>query len=403
GIEFYKYPVMGDNRNRHREVIFNVYSNGLNTSRDSYTWNLSKEKLREYMERLISTFNQHVERYNKGELTREDIENKRKIELDERKIKWDDTLRKEIMKNKMYTIENGGKFYNGIYRPFISQYVYFSKVFNNRVYQLPKVFPYPDAKNLVIVVSNKADDFDVMMVNRLFDFHLLQGNSLGFPLYVYEPVDKGQGKLFSSHKDSYNRLSNISDYALQEYRKKYGKDISYEDIFYYVFGMLNNPNYQNKFKNELMREIPRIPFVKDREKFEKIRDIGKQIADLQINYETLPFYEELKITIYKEDYEIQRMRIDRENKKLVYNDHIIIENIPEEAFNYKINGKSPIEWVVNRYKYVYDEKTDTILDPNDVLKEKGNDYVLNLIRRLVYLSVEILKLKEELGNYYLNN
>ncbi|MEM4959245.1 MAG: type ISP restriction/modification enzyme, partial [Nanopusillaceae archaeon] len=230
GEEFYKYLVLGDNKEKSKKGIFNLNSSGLVTSRDSYTWNFSKEKLREYMERLIFTFNQHVERYNKGELTREDIENKRKIELDERKSKWDRELLKEIMKNKMYTIENGGKFYNGIYRPFINQYVYFSKVFNNCVHQLPKVFPYPDSKNLVIVVSNKADNFDVLMVNRIYSIDLLV-HALGFPLYIYKPIDGRQENLFNNFKESYKKLSNISDYALNEYRKKYGEDISYEDIF----------------------------------------------------------------------------------------------------------------------------------------------------------------------------
>ncbi|MEM1673099.1 MAG: type ISP restriction/modification enzyme, partial [Archaeoglobaceae archaeon] len=190
---------------------------------------------------------------------------------------------------------------------------------------------------------------------------------------------------------------NISDYALKEYKSRYGDDITAEDIFYYVFGVLNHPGYQEKFKNELMREIPRIPFAKDRNQFEKIRDLGKKIADLQLNYETLPFYEGLTVKIRKEDYTIKKMKIDKENKRLIYNDYIVIENIPDEAFAYKVNGKSPIEWVVNRYKYEYDSKTDTVLDPNDVLKEKGNDYVLNLIRRLVYLSVEMIKYKEELA------
>ncbi|MEM2368191.1 MAG: type ISP restriction/modification enzyme [Candidatus Bathyarchaeia archaeon] len=255
GVEFYNYPAMAEDTT----AIFDLTSWGLSTSRDAYAWNLSKDKLRQYMERLIQTFNDHVERFKRGEITKEDLNNKTNIETDERKIKWDRELLKEVKKGKTYTFATGGQVYEGLYRPFVKQYAYFSKVFNNQTYQLPKIFPYPDAENLVIVISYKANSFSVLMVNRLYDLHLLEGGSFGFPLYVY-------GQAYGKEE----KRINITSYALREYKKRYGDDITEEDIFYYVFGILNHPDYQERFRNELLKEIPRIPFVEDRERFERI-------------------------------------------------------------------------------------------------------------------------------------
>jgi len=384
GVEFYNYPAMAEDTT----AIFDLTSSGVNTSRDAYAWNLSKDKLRQYMERLIQTFNDHVERFKRGEITKEDLNNKTNIETDKRKIKWDDDLLKEVKKGKTYTFATGGQVYEGLYRPFVKQYAYFSKVFNARTYQLPKIFPYPDAENLVIVISSRADAdvFDVLMVNKIFNFSL-DGLSpaKGFPLYVY-------GQTYGKEE----KRINITSYALREYKKRYGDDITEEDIFYYVFGILNHPDYQERFRNELLKEIPRIPFVEDRERFERIRDIGKRMAHLQVNYETLPFHSEVKVYIKENNWQVSEMKLDRDNLRIRYNDSITIE-IPKTALEWKVNGKSPIEWVINRYAYNYDKDTDTENSPMDVLQDKGDTYLVDLIKRLAYLSEEMVKLKRDLS------
>ncbi|MEM5854450.1 MAG: type ISP restriction/modification enzyme, partial [Candidatus Aenigmatarchaeota archaeon] len=293
-------------------------------------------------------------------------------------------LLKEVKKGKTYTFDTGGQVYEGLYRPFVKQYAYFSKVFNARTAQLSEIFPYPDAENLVIVISYKANSFDVMMLNRLYSIDFVM-HALGFPLYVYRQAYGKEEKRI-----------NITSYALREYKKRYGDDITEEDIFYYVFGILNHPDYQERFRNELLKEIPRIPFVENREKFEKIRDIGKRMAHLQVNYETLPLHSEVKVYIKENNWQVSKMELNRDNLRIRYNESITIE-IPKTALEWKVNGKSPIEWVINKYAYNYNRDTDTENSPVDVLQDKGNTYIVDLIKRLAYLSEEMVKLKSNLS------
>jgi predicted helicase len=159
--EFENFVKLGDKKNKHEITVFKEYSLGLITGRDTYAYNFSKDYLREHMERLIDTFNEHLEKVWKKEITKENLEEK--IEKDQGKIKWDSTLKNWLFRLKDKQVYKEDRVFFAFYRPFVPMQVYFDKVFNNTISYLPSIFPTPNAENFAIVVSGtgKGRVFDV--------------------------------------------------------------------------------------------------------------------------------------------------------------------------------------------------------------------------------------------------
>lgn len=401
GLEFYNFIPLGikDLRtSKHR--IFECYSNGLNTSRDSWIYNFSRSKLEQNMRRMIKEFNEHVSLFVEGKLNNTNIQDI--LDTDASKIKWDSSLKARLFNGKKYEFENAGKIYLSIYRPFVKMFCYFSEVFNSRTSQLAEIFDKPNSTNLVILTGYKTqENFDTIIVDRIFDYHVLSSITQGFPLNANRKLNsKGiQSKNISF--DFYGYQKNIGEGIKSIFSNKYGEDVNEEDIFYYVFGILNSPDYVSKYSNELRKDMPRIPFVKSRELFDLFKNVGESIANLLLNYETVkPYSVKIEIKGDQNDertYYVKEMKYDEEKGTFQVNDNILISDIPKEAFNYKVNGKHPFRWIAEYYKYKVDPETKIEWDPNDWLKEIGNPrYFVDLIPRLVTVSIEVQKLRDQL-------
>lgn len=393
-MEFYKYVLIGSKgKNREKEIIFDIYSRGVITGRDPWAYNFSRRKLEENMRRMIGEYNRHVDLVKQGVITKDNVDEM--VNNDASAIKWDGTLKNELLKGKKHSFEGAGQIYEAFYRPFVKNYVYFSKVFNNGTYLLPQIFPTPDSDNIAICVSDKSYDLDVIMVNKICDLHIIATVQC-FPLYKYSATRSPT--LFN---DEFEKKYNITTWAMRNFYERYG-EVSEEDIFYYVFGVLNCPDYVEKFSSELRKELPRIPFVKTQELFELFRDVGKEIAKLMLNYETIePYPVEIDIKgdpDKEETYYIKEMKYDELEKGIFrINDNIVVSKIPKEALRYTVDGKHPLRWIAEYYKYQVDKDTKIERDPNDWLKEKGNPrYFVDLVPRLVTLSMEIPRLREKL-------
>jgi len=414
--DFEVFPAIGAKQNDGKEAIFELYSSGLKTHRDAWVYNFSRTELENNMHRMIGEFNYHVALVKTGEITQDNVDSK--VDSNPRRIAWSLDLKGELLKGFSYTFEEAGFATQSIYRPFIKEWLYFSKVFNGATYLLPKIFPEPGVENTAIVVQapGSTKDFSTLIVKYIPDLHLI-GAIQTFPLYTYEPVqdnvtlfDKcsdGKTMITAPSGNRYIRRENITDWALEEYRKRYSEGVTKEDIFYYVYGLLHSPQYRERYRNDLKKMLPRIPLVASTENFWMFSRAGRKLAELHLNYETVdpwPLEEEIKGDPNDPaTYRITKMRFGKtrggkeDRTVIVYNDHITLRGIPLEAYEYVVNGKSAIEWIMERYQVSRDKKSGIVNDPNRWLEEQGDPYyIIDLIKSVVTVSMETVRIIEQL-------
>jgi predicted helicase len=380
--------------------VFDKYSLGLITGRDTYAYNFSKGELKDHMERLIDTFNEHLERVWNGEITPDNVEEK--IERDQRKIKWDSTLR-----NWLFRLRENQRFKNesvfpAFYRPFVPMRVYFDRVFNNTISHLPSIFPTPDAENLAIVITarGKGGEFSTAIADRIVDYHYMPQTAI-FPLYIYTEAKTLYGITLQ-------KQDNITNKALRLFQKALNDpNITKEDIFFYVFGVLSTPSYVERFRNNLSKELPRVPILNS---FWEISKLGRELAELQLAYqryvwavvmkeekEDLPEYSNLTITADEnalKEY-VEKVRLDKENREILINGKVKVQGIPEFAFECKVGNYPPIRWVSEYLVREEDKETGIVWDPRIKVEE-----FVDIVKKLVAFSGRCLEIKEQLREIY---
>jgi predicted helicase len=216
-------------------------------------------------------------------------------------IKWHSGIIPKAM-NEIYGKFDDKNIAIGAYRPFEKQYAYFDAMFVQRVAQLPKLFPTPKQRNLVICVSGIGitKDFTCLITDIIPDVQL-QFNGQCFPLYWYEDIrEKQQQTLFDLAADPqegyYARRDGLTDFILARCRDNYGPKVTKEDIFYYVYGLLHSPDYRKQFAADLKKMLPRLPLVERPLDFWAFSKAGRALADLHLNYEEQPPCPAVKVT-----------------------------------------------------------------------------------------------------------
>ncbi|HEY9123455.1 MAG TPA: type ISP restriction/modification enzyme, partial [Bacteroidales bacterium] len=235
----------------------------------------------------------------------------------------------------------------------------------------------------------------------------LQANGQCFPLYYYEENNATQKSLFDSDDASTGPASNkyvrrdaISDFILERAKQQYGKSVTKEDIFYYVYGFLHSKEYRETFANDLKKMLPRLPLVENVKDFWAFSKAGRQLAELHLNYESITPYPD--VTVIGDDgqtYTVEKMRFPKKDQKdtIIYNSHITVSNIPAKAYEYVVNGKSAIEWIMERYQVTVHKESGIVNDPNDWAKEVGNPrYILDLLLSIINVSVQTVDIVNSL-------
>lgn len=381
------------------------YSNGLKTSRDSWCYNSSKRLLETNIISSIDYFNKQSKLFRKAKSNNPNLQFEQFIVPDSRKFSWDRAQKWDLEKHKEYNFDSLSVT-KSLYRPFFKQWVYFNRQLNNTVYQLPSVFPNANLENLVICIpaAGGNKEFSSLITDFIPDLHL-NGDVQAFPLYYYEEQDKQSPTLWdyaSEDKSDYIRRDGVSDFILERAKKQYGKTVTKEDIFYYVYGILHSPDYRTTFANDLKKQLPRLPLVEDVKDFWKFSKIGRQLAELHVNYEEVPPYEGVVISDDSnkpEFFRVEKMRFPAKGQKdtIIYNSRITVSNIPAKAYEYVVNGKSAIEWVMERYQVTVHKESGIVNDPNDWAKEVGNPrYILDLLLSVINVSVQTVELVGQL-------
>ena len=413
--QFKLFTPLGDKDNIKDKRTFFVpnYSRGIASSRDSWVYNSSLVELQQNITKTIDFYNQQVESYKtaKQEMSLDDfLADKR----DSTKIVWTDTLIRDLQKGIKYKIDNS-RYTVGMYRPFFKQAFYHDRILNHRVYQMPRLFPTPNHRNLVICVSGigASKDFSTLITDCIPDLQL-QFNGQCFPLYWYDDSTADIADLFSatqSEMDRYVRRDGVTDWILSTARKQYGCRVTKEDIFYYVYGILHAPDYRTTFAADLKKSLPRLPLVESPDDFWAFSRAGRSLAELHLGYEHVEPYAGCR-TIYSPltnrgdeisyliDDKMRFGKLDSKtaDKRIIhYNAGITIENIPLEAYDYVVNGKSAIEWVMERYAVKTDPASRIENNPNDWCREHDDPkYIYNLLLRIITVSLETMKIVRSL-------
>lgn len=385
-----------DDKQNKATVFVPYYSNGLKTQRDTWCYNSSSKKLEKNIKETIDFYNEKRTQYSQY---KNDV--KKYVSYDATKISWSDGLFDKLKRNEEI-VYNQESITCGVYRPFFKQYFYYNRDLNERVYLQPKAYPTPEHKNMCIAVSGigAGKDFSTLIVNQVPCLDMVEKGQC-FPLYYYEKNEGNISTLFDNGQDQYIRRDGITDFMLEQCRTRYGHKVSKEDIFYYVYGLLHSNDYRTQFAADLKKMLPRIPLVDIPNDFFEFSKAGRQLAELHLNYETVPAYPDVKvigeekgnfhvdkITFAKKDGEVDKTT-------LIYNSSIKITDIPLEAYDYVINGKSAIEWIMDRYQVKVDKDSGIKNDPNDWGLEHNNPrYILDLILSVTTVSMatnEIVK------------
>jgi predicted helicase len=369
------------------------YSNGLKTQRDVWCYNSSVKSLSSNMLTSIDFYNQQRNIFYNGKLSIESL-----FALENSKISWSTYLIKNLESNKVIKF-NKNTIVKSLYRPFYKQNLYFEKLLNDRTGQIPKIFPTQSHKNLLICVPapSGTKEFMPLICDTIPDLHS-NGDSQCFPRFYYEKDTKKDATLFKSNNsvDGYVRHDAITDYILNESQTKYGPKVTKDDIFYYVYGLLHSEDYRTTFSADLKKMLPRLPLVDKKEDFWAFSKAGRDLAELHLNYEIIKPYSKVTITgEEKGDFTIDKIRfISKDDKSVIqYNHAIRISNIPLGAYDYVVNGRSAIEWILDRYQITIDKDSGIKNDPNDWAKEHDQPrYILDLILRLITVSLETMKI-----------
>ncbi|MEX2336157.1 MAG: type ISP restriction/modification enzyme, partial [Fulvivirga sp.] len=383
--------------NLKSESFFVVNSRGVETGRDVWVYASDMLALNYAIKDTLGFYNKQRELFHQTKSTKaKDI-----LDTDPTKISWTSSLISSLERNHLGEHKPNSASI-GLYRPFFKQLVYYDKHLIHRMGQHEIFFPNPSLKNLIICVSGVGvtKDFSTIICDTLPDLELI-GKSQCFPLFYYEERQKSSPSLFDAAGDSeYIRRDGVSDFILERAKKVYGKNVGKEDIFYYVYGILHSPDYLTAFANDLKKMLPRIPLVEDVRDFWKFSKAGRALADLHINYEDVPSFEGVEVIGADSGfYRVEKMRFPKKNQKdtIIYNSKIVVSNIPTKAYEYVVNGKSAIEWIMERYQVKVDKASGIENDPNDWAEEVGNPrYILDLLLSIIYVSVQTVEIVEGL-------
>ncbi len=373
-------------------VIFKNFSLGVSTNRDFWVYNFNQESLRDNVQRMIETYNTEADRYMRQTPPKPKVDDF--VLSDATKIKWSRDLREKKLIHGRIAEYTDNKIRDSLYRPFTKTNLFLDKILIDSPGQFPSIFPtsQAEAENRVVCVGDYGrKEFAVLMSKLIPNINLYGDPQQSFPFYTY-------------NEDGTNRRENITDWALAAFQNHYSDDdISKWDIFYYTYGLLHHKEYRDKYRGDLKRNLPHIPFAKN---FWAFAAAGKQLADLHVNYEAVTKYEGLTLKEKPDmplNWNVEKMKWSQDKTQIAYNDFLTIEGIPAEAHDYKLGTRSALAWIVDQYEIKVDKDRGNrkgsyiVRDPN--CKENPK-YILDLIARVVTVSLETVKIVDGLPEKY---
>ncbi|TFD93994.1 damage-inducible protein [Cryobacterium lactosi] len=382
--------------------IFNVYSQGVLTARDARAYNFSAESVARNISLEIGTFNSESIRWSNSH---QDVPAKQFVDSDSTKASWTTSLLARLERCEQIAFKPEA-IWTGLYRPFNKQSIYFDSGLLHRLGKIPAMFPVNSGENygFYLAGAGSAVPFSVLMTDQVPDVHVTGAGSSGqfFPRYTYAArASDGELDIFGD-SEPHTRIDNITNETLDTYGYLYGPEVTKDDIFFFVYGLLHSSDYRTEYAADLKKMLPRIPELESAFDFWSFSRAGRELSKLHLGYENLEPYPLVETRPSGASLTVQKMRFagkaGRWDKSTIrYNDQITLSGIPEAAHDYMIGSRSGIEWIIERYQVKTHKESGIVNDPNDWATEHDDpEYILNLLKRIVTLSVETVAIVKAL-------
>ena len=415
---YLEYPILGG-RAEEGVRVFESFTAGLQTNRDSWVYASSRRALDDKLATFVQTYREEQELFlehaqSTGLSAPKGSDTTGVVTTDESRIKWNRSLRDQLAKGRE-VVRQHGRTMRSLYRPFFTQHV---DVSDGLVY-LPAVarryFPTAAHENYGFYVTGVGNDrpFSTLATRSVPDL-AMWGSSNGqfFPRYTWHPVDAGELSLDLDGEvvDGHRREDNISPQFLQLMRQRYGQGTSADDLFFFLYGLLHSPEYRERYAGELKQMLPRVPDV-PASSFTGFVEAGRELFHLHADYEDAPLYEGITVEQGEqppiggeaEYYRVTKMRFPSgqkaadEPERLIFNPHITLTGIPPEFYRYQLGSRSSLEWIIRQYQVTTDKASGIVNDPNDWGLEHGNPrYILDLIQKVATVSIRTVQITEAL-------
>ena len=410
---FSKYLPLGDKFGREEKKIFETYSRGIATGCDAWLYNSSKSQLEATIRKLVDTYNRQMKDYQRSD---KKIPVEEFMNRDTKQISWYRELFAKADRG-IEAVFEPESLVDSLYRPFQKQIFYYDRHFTNSIYRLPSIFKDKNTKNLVIGVAGVGSKgFSCLATDRVPDLGFVSPSQC-FPLYLFNKnKDEDASLITSMDSNSTDMRDAINPEILKQIRQSLGHDqITNEMLFQYIYAVLHSQEYRGRFANNLIKELPRIPIVKSSQKFFDLAGAGAELIRLHVDYEKVEKYPvnfkqgDLRLATIEDPksfFRVTKMKFpDKRDKSTVfYNDNITIQDIPLEAYEYVVNQKSALGWVIDRQCIKTDKATGIKNDANDYANETMNDpaYPLELFQRIITVSLETMKIVKSLPSLELD-
>ena len=416
-------PLGGTGKTKSTSALFEMYSLGIASNRDAWAYNFSRDALERNVKTTFDFFNSEIERLA---IEEPEIELKDWVRYSASDISWSADFLQALQKRQLKQVD-ANRYVESVYRPFCKRIHYFERTLNNRVYRQPSLFPRGNTPNRVICVEEKGTSkpFSCLMVDCVPDLSVM-AHAQCFP-FLYEPQNRNpeantlgidQSKEASLDEGMRYALSNSGLRYFQEHYPN--NSLDKESLFYYIYGVLHSPDYRDAFQSNLFKELARIPVVSAYEDFQQFSTIGRELGELHVHYESADLPADVKVNeqvasehlfdaLATDELRVSKMRFlakatgraesRTQNKSaIVFNHTITVSDIPESAYEYIVNGRPAIEWVMDQYQVKIDKKTGIKNDPNDYAIETADDpaYILKLLLRVITVSLRTNELVAQL-------
>jgi predicted helicase len=395
--DFDRFPALGAKRDGASLTIFENYSAGVKTNRDSWAYGSSKSTVTANMKQMVDFYVDCLSDPHRADIN------------DPAKISWSWVLRERFGKGKGAPFREESVV-KSLYRPFSFQWLYYDGFYNENRYQMPKIFPKgTEIERVICIEGMSARGFSAIMSSCVPDIQVTF-NSQCFPRFIYDEATQprdGELALGEASEGGPVRRDAITDAGLAHFQAAYpGEAIAKDDLFYYVYGLLHSPEYRERFADNLSKQLPRIPAVKKAADFWAFVEAGRKLGDLHCDFDNAEPY---NVTIAEGDlrlasipdperyFRVEKMKFagkrpNVDKTTVIYNSNITITNIPLEAYDYVVNGKAALDWVMERQCVKVDKASGIVNDANRYAIETMGDpaYPLKLFQRVITISLETM-------------
>lgn len=362
-------------------AVFRTYCRGACSNADAYVYGFDRNDLINRARAMVADYTSQLEQWK----SKRRPKNTKFLRINKRVLKWGRHTRRTLLRGKEVRFDRS-RIRTGMYRPFCKMYYYFESAFNEDLYQLPEFLPdeQSEKENRLICVSQTQEKpFSTLMVACLPNLVMTGGfgsSTQCFPFYTYDGANG-------------TRRENIPLSTFIRFHQHYDDEtITKWDIFHYVYAVVNHPEYRNRYAANLRRELPRIPMIgKDATTFHAFAGIGYKLAALHVDYDDAAEYKLKRVENRDEklNWRVEKMRLAKDKRAIIYNEFLTLDGIPPETFNYRLGNRSALDWVIDQYQVSTDKRSGIKNDPN---REDEPDYIVKLIGKVITVSLETQKL-----------